>query len=239
MKKKGGGSVPHPSGRPLQSSLPRDGARDQDTQIPLPRQVQPLPIEPRARTSHDELLTRASGSVSFVFSLTWACIGRPVPLEWALGLSARSLCARHVQVLAAAVHAASEAGAHMKAKVGANVLKTKFNTKDLLTEVDPECQRIIEEVMSQHFPDHALLGEEAVEPGSEASSLALQQALSDGAEGDVGARDWLWIVDPIDGTTNFVHGMPLSAVSIGIAYRGRVVVGEPVPELESKASGVR
>lgn len=70
------------------------------------------------------------------------------------------------------------------------------------------------------FPDHALLGEENVEPGAEASTVALKKALEEGGS------DWLWIVDPIDGTTNFVHGMPLSAVSIGVAYKGQLVVGE-------------
>lgn len=125
------------------------------------------------------------------------------------------------QVLAAAVHAASEAGALMKAKVGADVLKTKFNPKDLLTEVDGQCQTVIEKVVSKQFPEHALLGEENVAPGAAASTVALSDAL----DGD-GVAEWLWIVDPIDGTTNFVHGIPLSAVSIGVAYRGQVVVGK-------------
>jgi myo-inositol-1(or 4)-monophosphatase len=40
-----------------------------------------------------------------------------------------------------------------------------------------------------------------------------------------GGSDFLWIVDPIDGTTNFVHGMPLSMPSLAVAYRGEVVVG--------------
>lgn len=127
----------------------------------------------------------------------------------------------HAQVLAAAVRAASEAGALMKANVGAEVLKTKFNPKDLLTEVDGQCQTVIEKVVSKQFPDHALLGEENVEPGAAASTVALSNAL----EGE-GVAEWLWIVDPIDGTTNFVHGIPLSAVSIGVAYRGQLVVGE-------------
>lgn len=126
------------------------------------------------------------------------------------------------QVLAAAVRAASEAGALMKANVGADVVKTKFNPKDLLTEVDGQCQTVIEKVVSKQFPDHALLGEENVEPGAAASTVALSNAL----EKREGVAEWLWIVDPIDGTTNFVHGMPLSAVSIGVAYRGQLVVGE-------------
>lgn len=126
-------------------------------------------------------------------------------------------------MLAAVVHAATEAGALMKSKIGADVVKTKFNPKDLLTEVDSECQRAIERVVAKNFPEHALLGEENVAPGAEASTVALTEAL--GAEGGEGSG-WLWIVDPIDGTTNFVHGMPLSAVSIGVAYEGQLVVGE-------------
>lgn len=127
------------------------------------------------------------------------------------------------QVLAAVVHAATEAGALMKSKIGADVVKTKFNPKDLLTEVDSECQRAIERVVTKNFPEHALLGEENVEPGAEASTVALTEAL--GSKGGEGSG-WLWIVDPIDGTTNFVHGVPLSAVSIGVAYEGQLVVGE-------------
>eukprot|EP00904_Undaria_pinnatifida_P013326 jgi/Undpi1/9123/HiC_scaffold_26.g11581.m1 len=126
------------------------------------------------------------------------------------------------EVLASVVHAATEAGALMKSKIGADVLKTKFNPKDLLTEVDAECQRAIEKVVAKNFPDHKLLGEENVAPGAEASTLALTEAL--GEEGGKGSG-WLWIVDPIDGTTNFVHGIPLSAVSIGVAFEGQLVVG--------------
>ena len=51
----------------------------------------------------------------------------------------------------------------------------------------------------------------------EASSKALAKLLEEGP-------DWLWVVDPIDGTTNFVHGMPLSAISIGVAHRGEMQV---------------
>ena len=60
-------------------------------------------------------------------------------------------------------------------------------------------------------------GEESVPPGAEASSEALAKLLAEGP-------DWLWVVDPIDGTTNFVHGMPLSAISIGVAYKGEMQV---------------
>jgi myo-inositol-1(or 4)-monophosphatase len=63
------------------------------------------------------------------------------------------------------------------------------------------------------------LGEEDVPPGKEASAAAIEAKLSSSDS------DWLWIVDPIDGTTNFVHGMPLSMPSVAAAYKGEVVVG--------------
>lgn len=69
------------------------------------------------------------------------------------------------------------------------------------------------------FPNHDFLGEEDVAPGKEASASALEAKLSSSDS------DWLWIVDPIDGTTNFVHGMPLSMPSVAAAYKGEVVAG--------------
>lgn len=63
------------------------------------------------------------------------------------------------------------------------------------------------------------MGEEDVPPGKEASAAAIEAKLSSSDS------DWLWIVDPIDGTTNFVHGMPLSMPSVAAAYKGEVVVG--------------
>ncbi len=62
------------------------------------------------------------------------------------------------------------------------------------------------------------MGEEDVPPGKEASAAAIQQKLMNEGE-------WLWIVDPIDGTTNFVHGMPLCMPSIAATYNGKVMVG--------------
>lgn len=76
----------------------------------------------------------------------------------------------------------------------------------------------------ESFPDHDFLGEEDVPPGKEASAAALEEKLSSSVS-DADGGDWLWIVDPIDGTTNFVHGIPMCMPSIAVAYRGEVVVG--------------
>jgi len=102
---------------------------------------------------------------------------------------------------------------------GAEVTKVKANARDLLTEVDPLCEKIIREAVSAAFPDHAILGEEDVPPGKEASAAALDEMLRNPKS------DYMWIVDPIDGTTNFVHGLPMCMPSIAVAYRGVVVVG--------------
>ena len=109
--------------------------------------------------------------------------------------------------------AARQAASVVRAKLGADVLQTKASRGDLLTEVDGEVQRIIEAHVQEAFPTHAFLGEESVAAGSKASAEALQEAMAmqDG--------EWLWICDPIDGTTNFVQSLPLVGISIGVAHR--------------------
>lgn len=100
---------------------------------------------------------------------------------------------------------------------GAEVTERKANSRDLLTLIDPMCEKAIRETVLEAFPDHDFLGEEDTAPGPEASAAALEAKLD--------SSDWLWIVDPIDGTTNFVHGMPLCMPSVAVAYKGEVVVG--------------
>mmetsp|Transcript_13043 Transcript_13043/g.26589 ORF Transcript_13043/g.26589 Transcript_13043/m.26589 type:complete len:418 (-) Transcript_13043:423-1676(-) len=99
------------------------------------------------------------------------------------------------------------------------VKSTKTNSRDLVTESDLECQRIIKEVILGEFPTDVFLGEEDVNlsigNGSESSSEALRGALGlvNRQEND---DKLLFIVDPIDGTTNFQAGLPIYAVSIGV-----------------------
>jgi len=120
------------------------------------------------------------------------------------------------RILDVAVSAAKEAGGLMRSRLGRTpVGKTKFTTKDLVTEVDTKCQDIIQAHITASFPEHSMLGEESVPPGSAASTSALAE---------FAAKEWLWIVDPLDGTTMFAHGIPSSVVSIGVAHKGTVVV---------------
>ena len=114
-------------------------------------------------------------------------------------------------VLSVARAAATEAGRHMITRRGAAVETTKLNVRDLVTAVDGECQEIIARHVRDAFPEHALLGEEDIPPGPEAAAAALDEMLQ---------NEWLWIIDPIDGTTNFASDLPMSVVSIGVAHRG-------------------
>jgi myo-inositol-1(or 4)-monophosphatase len=87
--------------------------------------------------------------------------------------------------------------------------------RDLVTEADFAAQREIRRVVLEAFPEHGFVGEEA-EPG------AGQPA--SGAAGHAG-RGTRWIVDPLDGTTNYVHGFPAYCVSIALAVDDTLEVG--------------
>ena len=118
---------------------------------------------------------------------------------------------------AVAVSTAAKAGEWIKTKLGGfSSLSTKYSATDLVTEVDKGSETMIRNLILTHFPNHAILGEEGVEPGPEASAEALRQAQD---------AEYLWIVDPLDGTTNFVHNFPFFSVSIALAHRGEVIVG--------------
>ncbi len=76
---------------------------------------------------------------------------------------------------------------------------------DFVTEVDRSCEDLILNRIRKTFPDHSLMSEERPVENHSPS--------------------YVWIVDPLDGTTNFIHGFPMIAVSIALAVRGSVVMG--------------
>lgn len=82
----------------------------------------------------------------------------------------------------------------------------KGQGKEPVTEADRRAQEYLLSAIARAYPGHALLGEEDT------------QAEAPGA-------DFLWAVDPLDGTTNFVNGLPIFAVSVGVLHRGRPVAG--------------
>lgn len=118
---------------------------------------------------------------------------------------------------AVAISAASKSGEWIKSRMGQfRQLDLKSSPTDLVTEVDKGSETMIRNLIQTHFPHHDFLGEEGVAPGAEASVKALH-ACKD--------SEFLWIVDPIDGTTNYIHGFPFYCVSIALAVRGEVQLG--------------
>lgn len=125
-----------------------------------------------------------------------------------------------VHVLYTMEKAAYSAGQIALSTAGKIAIKgTKANAKDLVTESDVACQKLIEEIMLKNFPNDMFLGEESVDlsggDASGASSDALKKALGIAEGGDVRDNRLLYVVDPIDGTTNFQAGLPIYAMSIG------------------------
>jgi myo-inositol-1(or 4)-monophosphatase len=100
------------------------------------------------------------------------------------------------------------------ARLGGQVLRSwanRFSVREksranLVTEADTAAQKAIHDFIRKRFPRHSFLGEEGLEE-----------------HGDHG--EFRWVIDPLDGTTNYVHGFPYYAVSIGLQERERLIVG--------------
>ena len=104
-----------------------------------------------------------------------------------------------------AVKAARRAGDIInRAAENIEQLKIQHKTKnDLVSEVDHAAEAEIINSLQKIYPDHAFLAEES---------------------GRIGESDYEWIIDPLDGTTNFLHGFPIYAVSIALAYKKQLQV---------------
>ncbi len=84
---------------------------------------------------------------------------------------------------------------------------------DFVTEVDRAAEQLVIETIHKAYPDHGILAEES---------------------GRQGGDEYVWIIDPLDGTTNFLHGFPQFAVSIACQHRGRVEAGVIFDPLRSE-----
>ena len=83
---------------------------------------------------------------------------------------------------------------------------TKQNYFDVVTEADKASERLIIDSIRREFPTHSILSEES---GSDT----------------VADSEWLWVIDPLDGTTNFNQGLPVYSISIALQHNGETVVG--------------
>jgi myo-inositol-1(or 4)-monophosphatase len=104
-----------------------------------------------------------------------------------------------------AVLAAKAAGQIQLEYIGQEIdISSKSVESDLVTVVDAKCEAIIRSIILENFPDHQILGEEG---------------------GSIGINDFVWIVDPLDGTVNYAHGFPFYCVSIALEHLGTRIVG--------------
>ena len=108
-------------------------------------------------------------------------------------------------MLHTAIEAAHRAGRMIAERYPDGHTLTIKGYRDLVTDADTAAEALIIDLIRERFPDHTIVSEEG--GGSESSS------------------DYTWIVDPLDGTTNYVHHHPVFAVSIGLVKRGDPLVG--------------
>jgi myo-inositol-1(or 4)-monophosphatase len=106
--------------------------------------------------------------------------------------------------LATAVEAVVRAGDLQIAKFGTGIRIDKKGTIDLVTEVDLEVERMFRALVAERFPDHDVLAEELDIKPTGASHR--------------------WVFDPLDGTTNFAHGVPIFCASLALEIDGRSMV---------------
>ena len=100
--------------------------------------------------------------------------------------------------------AAEAAGEILMKHLGRATIEFK-GAVDLVTNADKEAEALIIRIIRERYPAHAIVAEESGEQAS--------------------GHDVRWLVDPVDGTTNYAHGFPMFAVSIGVEVRGRVEAG--------------
>jgi myo-inositol-1(or 4)-monophosphatase len=108
-----------------------------------------------------------------------------------------------------AIQTAREAGRVLAEKFGRALRVSNKGDIDLVTEADIAAERLIVERIRSHHPRHRVLTEES----------------GDVATAGDPASEYKWIIDPLDGTTNYAHGYPCFCVSVALEHEGRVVVG--------------
>lgn len=106
-------------------------------------------------------------------------------------------------VLMSAVKAGGEVIAHYFD--GVFKIENKTTINDLVTEVDKHAEKAIIDIIKATYPTHSIISEEVGE--------LMQES------------DYAWIIDPIDGTVNFAHAIPICCVSIGLRHKGQMILG--------------
>lgn len=109
-------------------------------------------------------------------------------------------------ILSLAIDAAKQAGIFLKTNIGnITTIEQKSTEINLVTDIDKRSEAMIIGMIKGRFPDHDIIAEESGR--------------------STGTSDYRWIIDPLDGTTNYTHGFPLFCVSIGVEYKGEMTAG--------------
>ena len=104
------------------------------------------------------------------------------------------------------INIALEAGEIVREGFGKNFsIEFKTSESNLVTEIDKASEKKIIEYVSKEFPTHGILAEESGEHKN--------------------SSEYVWVIDPLDGTTNFAHGLPIFSVSIGVQKNGITIAG--------------
>ena len=108
-----------------------------------------------------------------------------------------------------AIETAREAGQILLEKFGRKINISKKGNINLVTEADFASEKLIIEKIRSHYPKHTILAEESGE------NLAIVE----------GENVWKWIIDPLDGTTNYAHGYPCFCVTLAVEHKGEIIIG--------------
>jgi myo-inositol-1(or 4)-monophosphatase len=104
------------------------------------------------------------------------------------------------------IEIAKEAGQIVREGFGKNLdIEFKTNESNLVTQIDKASERKIIDFVKKEFPSHGILAEES----GESKNIS----------------EYIWVIDPLDGTTNFAHGFPIFSVSIGVQKKGITIAG--------------
>jgi myo-inositol-1(or 4)-monophosphatase len=106
-----------------------------------------------------------------------------------------------------AIETAREAGQILLEKFGRKINVSKKGNTNLVTEADLASEKYIIEKIKSYYPKHSILAEES------------------GASDERNGNAWKWIIDPLDGTTNFAHGYPCWCVTLAVEYKDEIVFG--------------
>jgi myo-inositol-1(or 4)-monophosphatase len=111
---------------------------------------------------------------------------------------------KRMEELEVAIEVVKKAGAIVKKYYG-KVNASRKSDRSLTTKADMESENLIRNFLQKRFPDYSILGEETGRTGKES--------------------DYLWIVDPLDGTTNYAFQNPFFDISLGLVYKGKPIMG--------------